>query len=248
MRVAAALQWLLMLSLLTLPQASAAPPVLRFHHLHLRDNPPAFRIGYYEKLFEPSATKRTTFAGADGLQMGSRLILVSQTTSVKELPAALWHFGWGQASLGESYLTHARREVAWEPPLPPEGLHVHLRSVSPSAAAAWYRDVLGARVELPRVRTQSPDPLPAPEHRRPEALVHIGGMPLLVYRADPPLVSSAGQPIDHLAFACDDLPGTLAYLKSMSVVILSDVMETHGARTAMIKGPDQIALELVESR
>jgi hypothetical protein len=231
----------------TLPQGASAPELV-FHHLHLRDNPPAFRIQFYEKLFDRSVTRRLTFAGAQGLQMGSRVILVSQAMLAEEHPAALWHFGWGQASLGETYLAHARREVAWEPPLPPEDLHIHLRSVSPSHAAAWYRDVLGAVVEFPPALPRADAPLPPPEHRMPEALLHIGGMPLLVYRTEPPLLSSIGQQIDHLAFSCDDLHDTLAYLRTKSVVMLSGPAETNGALAAMILGPDQIAIELVETK
>ena len=231
-----------------LPQQPAADaPAFAFHHLHLRDNPPAFRIEYYERLFDRAVTRRVTFAGVQGLQMGSRLILVSPAAAGKELPAALWHFGWGQATLGESYLAHARREVAWEAPLPPEELHIHLRSVLPSHAAAWYRDVLGAIVEVPSVPPRSDMPLPPPEHRLPEALVHFGGMALLVYRTEPPLLSSVGQQIDHLAFACDDLLAALAYLKAKNVVPLTGPIETNGIRTAMVVGPDQIAIELVEA-
>jgi hypothetical protein len=197
-------------------------------------------------MFDPSVTRRVKLVGADGLQMGSRVILVSPTTGIEEQPAALWHFGWGQASLGETYLAHARREVKWEPPLPPEDLHVHLRSVLPSHAASWYRDVLGARVELPAVPPRSDAPLPAPEHRMPEALVHIGGMALLVYRTEPPLVSSVGQQIDHLAFVCDDLQRAVVYLKTRNVVVLSEPADAMGVRAAMIVGPDQIAIELLE--
>ena len=232
----------------TLPQAPASAPELLFHHLHLRDSPPAFLIEFYERLFDPSVTTRMTFAGSDGLQMGSRLLLVSPTTPGKQFPAALWHFGWGKASLGETYLAHARREVAWEPPLPPESLHIHLRSILPARAAMWYRDRLGARAELPPVSRRTGDPLPPPEHRMPGALVHIGGLPLLIYPTEGPLLSSIGQRIEHLAFACADLEGALAYLNSKNVELLSDVTDTAGVRTAMIVGPDQMPIELVESK
>jgi hypothetical protein len=234
--------------LVALPQhPDDSAPSFMFHHLHLRDTPPAFLIEFYERLFDRAVTRRVTFAGVPGLQMGSRLILVSPATPAKELPAALWHFGWGQATLGESYLAHARREVAWEPPLPPEELHIHLRSVRPSHAATWYRDVLGAFIEMPPVPPRSDVPLPPPEHRLPEALVHFGGMALLVYRTEPPLLSSVGQQIDHVAFSCDDLPAALAYLKAKNVVPSTGPIEINGVNTAMIVGPDQIAIELVET-
>lgn len=228
-----------------LPQAPARPIALSFHHLHLRDRPPAFWIGFYERLFDPAQTLRVTFAGVPGLQTGSRRILVSPPEQTSEVPAALWHFGWGRASLGESYLAHARREVAWEPPLPPEDLHIHLRSIAPAAAAVWYRDALDAAVDVaPPARV--PSPLPRPEDRMPEALVHVGGLPLLVYRTDGPLLPSLGQRIDHLAFSCDDLHAVLEQLMARGVRVLRGPEENGGVRTAMIAGPDQIAIELVE--
>lgn len=230
-----------------LPQTPASSLSVRFHHLHLRDSPPEFRIGFYERLFDRSVTRRVTVAGVSGLQTGSRLILVSPGLSVKEMPAALWHFGWGKATLGESYLAHARSEVAWEPPLPPEALHVHLRSLAPARAATWYRDTLGAQIELAvPPRRHEPD-LPPPEQRMPEALIAVGGLPLLVYRAEGPLLSSIGQRVDHLAFALKDLIGALAFLKGRGVAVLSGPVTVEGVRSAMIAGPDQIPIELLET-
>ena len=82
----------------------------------------------------------------------------------------------------------------------------------------------------------------------PGALVHLGGLPLLIYPTEGPLLSSIGQRIDHLAFACADLSGALAYLNSKNVELLSDVTDVEGVRTAMIVGPDQMPIELVESK
>ena len=229
-----------------LPQAPASAPELRFHHLHIRDAPTAFWIEFYERLFDRAVTKRVTFRDAPALQTGSRLIVVSPTQPERQLPAALWHFGWGKVSLGETYLAHARGEVAWEPPLPPEDLHVHLRSLAPLQAAAWYRDVLGARVELAAVPSTPSAPLPAPEHRMPDAAIEVGGLRALVYRTSGVLVSSIGQRIDHLAFSCDDLQSTLASLQARGVAILRGPDAEDGIRTAMIVGPDRIAIELVQ--
>jgi catechol 2,3-dioxygenase-like lactoylglutathione lyase family enzyme len=229
-----------------LPQVSASPVDLRFHHLHLRDSNPEFRIDFYDRLFDRSTTRRLVFAGVQGLQTGTRVILVSPGQPVRERAAALWHFGWGKASLGETYLAHARGEVAWEPPLPPEDLHIHLRSADPADAAEWYRDVLDADVQLAPNRPRPRARLPAPEHRLPEALVHLGGIPLLIYPADVPLASSVGQRIDHLAFSCRDLQAALSYLRSRHVVVQTTDTETIGARAVMLVGPDRIAIELVE--
>ena len=229
-----------------LPQTPATGLAVRFHHLHLRDSPPDFRIEFYERLFDRAVTHRVIFAGVAGLQTGSRLILVSPGLGVKEVPAALWHFGWGRATLGESYLAHARGEVAWEPPLPPEDLHVHLRSLAPARAATWYRDTLGAEIELPPPRRRG-EALPPPEHRMPEALIEVGGLPLLVYRTEGPLLSSIGQRMDHLAFACVNLQEALAFLQARGVAVLSGPETNSGIRSAMIAGPDQMPIELLEA-
>ena len=216
-----------------------------FHHLHLNDPRPSFLLNFYERLFDPATIARVSSPGADGLQSGSMLMLISQAPEARPVATAIWHFGWGQVSLGETYLAHARREVAWEPPLPAERLHLHLRSVNPPVAAAWYRDLLGARVES----TATPpidDRLPPPENRLPEALVWIGETGLLIYRTEPPLVSTRGQRADHLAIGCRDLAAALAVLRARGVTATSPPQQGDDARAAMIEGPDRIAIELVE--
>jgi catechol 2,3-dioxygenase-like lactoylglutathione lyase family enzyme len=228
---------------------SALPqqPAFSFHHLHLRDSPPGFLIGFYERLFDPGVTKRISFGDVNGLQAGSTVILVSPGSAFKSEPTALWHFGWGGASLGETYLAHARREVAWEPPLPGDRLHFHLRSISPQVAAAWYADVLGAQVNLPSEQRRANTPLPLPEHRMPAALVRFGEVALTIYETTPPLFSTVGQQNDHIAFACADLDAALAHIRARNVLVLSGPTRLGDHRVVLIQGPDQIAIELVES-
>jgi catechol 2,3-dioxygenase-like lactoylglutathione lyase family enzyme len=218
-----------------------------FHHLHLNDPRSPFLLEFYERLFDPVATRRLTAKGAEGLQSGPMRLLISRAPLARSQPTAIWHFGWGSVSLGETYLAHARREVAWEPPLPAERLHLHLRSVTPAAAAAWYRDVLGLRVEVDPPE-QAPDELPRPEHRMPEALAWIGDTGLLIYRAEPPLFSTRGQQADHLAIGCDDLDDALTALRARGVTVLIEPQVANDVRTAMIEGPDHIAIELVENQ
>ena len=218
---------------------------MSFHHLHLNDPRPAFLVNFYERLFDPATIARVSSLGAEGLKSGSMLMLISQAPEAPSVATAIWHFGWGQVSLGETYLAHARREVAWEPPLPPEHLHLHLRSVNPPAAAAWYRDLLGARVESTSTSTID-DRLPPPENRLPEALVWIGETGLLIYRTEPPLFSTRGQRADHLAIGCRDLAAVLAALGARGVTAASAPQQLDEARAAMIEGPDRIAIELVE--
>lgn len=219
-----------------------------FHHLHLNDATPPFLLEFYERLFDPATTRRRMLGGADGLQSGPMLLLISRGIRAKQQTTALWHFGWGAVSLGETYLAHARREVAWEPPLPAARLHLHVRSVTPSAAASWYRDVLAARVELVANPSRANADLPAPEHHMPEALVWIGDTGLLIYRTEPPLMSTRGQSADHLAVACPDLDASWRELQKHGVAVLAEPTLTADLRTAMIEGPDHMAIELVERR
>lgn len=221
-------------------------PRFAFHHLHLNDSRPPFLLEFYERLFDPATTQRTKTVDADGLQSGRMLMLISRASSVRPLATAIWHFGWGGVSVGETYLAHAMREVAWEPPLPADRLHLHLRSVTPRVAAAWYRDVLGVRVEIAPPARQT-DELPRPENRMAEALVWIGETGLLIYRTEPPLMSTRGQAADHIAIACGDLDAALADLRSRGVPILEVAGGAADPRTAMIEGPDHLAIELVES-
>ena len=227
-----------------LPGVAQAPPSVAFHHLHVGDPSPEFRIAYYEKMFDRAVTERVEFASAKGLRTGSRLILVSSRNPGEARPSALWHFGWGSATLGDTYLVHARREVVWEPPLPAERLHLHLRSVQPRVAAEWFRDVLGATVETATPRRN--ETLPPPEHRFPEALVRLGGIDMLIYRTDPPLFSSVGQAIDHLAFSCDHLDDVLAYLTAKRVPVIGGPTAVRDGRVVVVEGPDRMAIELVE--
>lgn len=236
-------------SLSPMGMTSEVPPAcVSLHHLHLNDLRPPSLLAFYERLFDPATTRRVTTGGADGLQSGPMLILIGRGSSVREQVTALWHFGWGAVSLGETYLAHARREVAWEPPLPAGRLHLHVRSVTPRVAAAWYRDVLGARVEFPAAPVRAGAVLPLPEHRMPEALVWLGETGLLIYRAEPPLLSTRGQRIDHVAITCADLDAALADLGRRGTTVLTGPAIVGDLRTALIEGPDHLALELVEQR
>ena len=231
----------------TSPGAAQEPPAFRFHHLHLNDDKPPFLLEFYERLFDPALTSRVADGDNSGLRSGPMLLLIGKTAFDSSEPTALWHFGWGGVSLGETYLAHARREVAWEPPLPAGQLHLHLRSVTPTAAAHWYRDVLGARVEMAALSPDRRAPLPPPEHRMPEALVWLGDTGLLIYRTEPPLFSTRGKRADHLALACDNLDDALVRLRRRGVEIVNGPAVRGRWRTAIVEGPDHLAIELVEA-
>ena len=204
---------------------------LTFHHLHLNGTG---MQEFYARLFDPALTSQVPVAGYAALRSSSMLMLFGEphaatdkTPVVPPGESAVWHFGWGTVSLGETYLQHAAREVQWEPPLPAARLHLHLLSHSPADAAAWYRDTLGARVE---VLASASDPARAvaarPEQRIAEAIVYFGDFALLIYRTDQKLVSTRGKRVDHFALAA---PGA-----------------RFGERAAkLIEGPDQMLIEII---
>lgn len=241
--------WIAVVATLASPQAAPDQP-FAFHHLHLNDDRPPFLLEFYERLFDPARTSRIVEAGADGLRSGPMLLLISKGGaggSGPPEPTALWHFGWGEVSLGETYLAHARHEVAWEPPLPAERLHLHVRSINPMVAANWYREVLGARVAFAPGPRAVDAPLPPPEHQMPEALVWLGDIGLLLYRAEPPLFSTRGKRADHLAVACANLDAALTMMKARGIEILEEPKHRTSWRSAIVSGPDRMAIEIVET-
>jgi len=135
-------------------------------------------------------------------------------------------------------------------------IHVHLYSEAPLCAADWYVKQLGAvrRSNAPRTGPCEV-PFAAPSEplgviRSPAATVRIGEVNLIIYpRQHPePLVSSRGHVVDHIAFSIADLSATLERLRRSGVKVLEGPhpFGNSKSRAAMIEGPDQIAIELIE--
>ncbi len=217
----------------------------RFHHLHLAEG-----LEFYSRLFDPAVTQRARVAGFDALRSGTMLLLFgrpSTSQSMPERPSAIWHFGWGDVTLGETYLRHASREVEWEPPLPAGKLHLHLQSPSPVTTAGWYRDMLGAAIDVLPGTAASHPVAPRPELRVAEAAVRFGDFAMGIHRTDEALVSTRGQRADHIAFECEELDRLISGLRDRGVPILESISPFGDGRHATIEGPDHIAIELVES-
>lgn len=227
--------------------AIARQAELRFHHLHLNGTG---LQDFYARLFDRATTSQADVAGHTALSSGPMLLIFGQPGLgewAPPQPSAIWHFGWGSATLGETYLAHAAREVEWEPPLPAGRLHVHLVSKAPATAAEWYRDMLGARVEIVS-GADHPSRVAAtrPEQRVAEAIVYVGEFALLIYRTDQRLVSTRGQRVDHIAFSCANLAGILERLRGLKVpIVQTSTFAT--APSAFIEGPDRIVIEIVET-
>lgn len=223
-----------------------------FHHLHLAAADGLRLADFYARLFSPSDVARFVWDGNEVVQTGRvRLVIALRAPLADDGPAgaragrsAIWHYGWGDVSLGESYLDHNRCEVAWEPPLPTNALHLHVESANPDTAATWYQDRLGARVER-----AAPFEERAPRNlRRPHAIVWIEPVALVLYEADGSLRTTRGRREDHIAVQVNDLDGWLGALRAAGVDVIEPVRTRGGLRTAMVEGPDRLAIELVEQQ
>jgi len=65
---------------------------------------------------------------------------------------------------------------------------------------------------------------------------------------DRPLVPSRGQVVDHVALSYPDLDAVIAHLKATGVPIENGPYSFGTSRAVMIKDPDGLSLELIESK
>jgi catechol 2,3-dioxygenase-like lactoylglutathione lyase family enzyme len=226
-------------------QGAPGEPAL-FHHLHLASPAPGSLVGVYSRLFRPESIERGAFWGVEGIQGRRFHLLVSRAGAARpqEAPTAIWHFGWGKVSLGESYAEHYRREVNWRPPYASleADFHIHLRSRDPRAAAAWYRDALGGTVEWQGVSNPSA-PVDAVA-----ALVRFDPVVLAVHGMAPEdrLVSSrSGGTADHLAFLVRD-PRAVKGTRPQPDAAGHETFALTGLVPVFIAGPDDVLIELLQ--
>lgn len=135
-------------------------------------------------------------------------------------------------------------------------LHVHLVSAAPLCAADWYVRHLGATTRTQRTGACEV-PFAAPSEplgviRAPATTVRFGEVGLIIYpqQRPAPLVSPRGHVVDHIGLRVADLAGTLARLRQEGVKILAAPHRfgKSTAQAAMIEGPDQMVIELVEGK
>jgi hypothetical protein len=217
------------------------------HHLHLAGG--SQLAGVYARLFRPDSVVRGVFWGIEGIQGRRFHLLFSPGGSGREpeAPSGIWHFGWGQVSLGESYADHYRREVNWRPPYASleADFHIHLRSRSPRQAAEWYRDALGAAVEWQSIANSSSqvDAVAALVRFDPIVLA-MHGMP-----ADERLVPSrTGGTADHLAFLVRDPHAVKGTARPGAEVLAGNEPFTlRDLPSLFIAGPDDVVVELLQA-
>jgi catechol 2,3-dioxygenase-like lactoylglutathione lyase family enzyme len=142
--------------------------------------------------------------------------------------------------------------------------HVHMFQEDPLCAQLWYERHLDAaafpRRAGPAQFTEAtchvprgPDPtFPALEldglYRTPSGGVVFGdvALPWYMRQGDQPLVCTRGQLYDHFALSVTDLDAWLEKLRSEEIGVLEGPYQLGETRAAMIAGPSQEAIELVE--
>jgi predicted enzyme related to lactoylglutathione lyase len=137
-------------------------------------------------------------------------------------------------------------------------IHVHLYSDAPLCAADWYVKHLGAVSRSQSQRTGPCEvPFAAPSEplgviRSPATTVRMGEVNLIIYprQRTGPLVSTRGHVVDHIAVSYPDVAVALERLRKSGVKVLEEIHRfgNGNARSAMIEGPDSIAIELVEKQ
>ena len=114
--------------------------------------------------------------------------------------------------------------------------HIHLSATDPAATLAWYREMFGGESARLRDRLDG---------------VLLGDIWLLAMRhEDGTPAATAGRAIDHIAFAVENLDSAAAEMRRNGIEFLEGPAVPEGGRTsarrALISGPDDVSLALVE--
>jgi len=115
--------------------------------------------------------------------------------------------------------------------------HIHLKSTDPKKAAAWYVNMLGAKVvqegatnvglDLAGVRVNIGSPQAGQNLPRGSADQHLG--------------------LEHFGLHTDDLEGLLARLQSQGLEILEPLRTVgSGLKIVFVRAPDDVRIELMQ--
>jgi len=115
--------------------------------------------------------------------------------------------------------------------------HIHLSSTDPSAALAWYQQTFGGESGRLKDRLDG---------------IMLGDIWLLAMQHEEGIpAATAGRGIDHIAFSVEDMDATAAQLRRAGVAFTEEPGVPEGGRTsarrAMIAGPDDVSLAVVEA-
>ena len=124
--------------------------------------------------------------------------------------------------------------------------HVHIRADDPHASAAWYEENFGAKIlsereVMPGTVTVSMDaggPVRLNISSKPEGTPDKRGAAEL---------NRLG--LEHFGFDVDDIDADMQRLEAAGVRVVLPITEvTGGTRLSYIEGPDNVLIELVQSR
>jgi catechol 2,3-dioxygenase-like lactoylglutathione lyase family enzyme len=115
--------------------------------------------------------------------------------------------------------------------------HIHLSATDPGATLAWYQEMFGGESARLRDRLDG---------------VRLGDIWLLAMRhQEGTPAATAGRAIDHIAFSVDDLDSAVAEMRRKGLEFLEGPAVPQGGRTAarraIIDGPDNVSLAVVEA-
>ena len=141
--------------------------------------------------------------------------------------------------------------------------HVHMFQEDPLCAEVWYQQHLdAAMLRSPAAWTEANCKVPrGPDRtfptlesdglfRTPSGGVTFGdvALPWYMRQGDKPLVSPRGQLYDHFALGVTDLDAWIDKLAKEGIGVVEGPYKLGDTRAAMIAGPSQEAIELVEVR
>ncbi|WP_375462292.1 VOC family protein [uncultured Enterovirga sp.] len=117
--------------------------------------------------------------------------------------------------------------------------HIHLRSLDPDAAGRFYTDHLGATLG-DRVETD----------KLLRVTVTFPGLNIFIDRVPDGTTPAASRPhrgLEHFGLKVPDLDAAAAELKAKGIEFTLEPVEFRpGLRIAFIRGPDDVAIELLE--
>ena len=120
--------------------------------------------------------------------------------------------------------------------------HIHLRSPDPAATAAWYERMLGAEV----LRSTQADGTTRID------LALGGGQKVFIAPANPSL-QTATPPnapyfgLEHIGLTVTDIDAATAELKGKGVTFTMDPTTVRpGVRIALLRGPENVSIELIQ--
>jgi len=110
--------------------------------------------------------------------------------------------------------------------------HVHLKTPDPQKTAKFYVDILGAKI--------------VSQSANGGFRLDLHGLPLNVTKHIEGQTHPQNYGIEHIAIDTDDLPGTVAQLKSSGARILEETTVGGGRKVCFFEGPEGVCLEVLE--